>query len=211
VDSFALSRDGKALAFVTNEDGVAKLYLLDTATDRQEPVELTGLGHGRIDDLQWHANNHDLAFTFSSARSPADAYSLDTATGKVDRWTESETGGLDASGFSEPELVHWRSFDGKTISGFLYRPPARFTGPRPVVISIHGGPESQYRPGFLGRSNYYLDELGVALLFPNVRGSTGYGKTFLKLDNGLLRRTRSRTSARYWTGSLPVPTSTPRG
>jgi len=187
VDSFALSRDGKALAFVTNEDGVAKLHLLDTATDRQKPVELTGLGHGRIDDLQWHANNHDLAFTFSSARSPADAYSLDTATGKVDRWTESETGGLDASGFSEPDLVHWRSFDGKTISGFLYRPPARFSGPRPVVINIHGGPESQYRPGFLSRSNYYLNELGVALLFPNVRGSTGYGKTFLKLDNGLLR------------------------
>jgi dipeptidyl aminopeptidase/acylaminoacyl peptidase len=187
VASFALSRDGKSLAFVINEDGVAKLHLLDTATDRERAVELPGLGPGEIDGLEWHANNHDLGFTFSSARSPADAYALDTATGKVERWTESETGGLDASGFSEPELVRWKSFDGKTISGFLYRPPARFTGPRPVVINIHGGPESQYRPGFLGKSNYYLNELGVAILFPNVRGSTGYGKTFLKLDNGLLR------------------------
>jgi len=187
VDSFALSRDGKALAFVTNEDGLAKLHLLDTATDRERPVELAGLGPGEIDGLEWHANNHDLAFNFSSARSPADAYSLDTATGKVERWTESETGGLDASVFSEPELVHWKSFDGKTISGFLYKPPPRFAGPRPVIVNIHGGPESQYRPGFIGRSNYCLNELGAAILFPNVRGSTGYGKTFLKLDNGLLR------------------------
>ncbi|MGC8714885.1 MAG: alpha/beta hydrolase family protein, partial [Leptodesmis sp.] len=85
------------------------------------------------------------------------------------------------------ELVRWKSFDGKTISGFLYRPPKKFTGKRPVIIDIHGGPEAQFRPVFLGRQNYYLNELGVALLFPNVRGSTGYGKTFLKLDNGFLR------------------------
>jgi len=187
VDAFALSRDGKTLAFVTNEDGVAKVHLLDTATDRERPVELPGLGPGEIESLEWHANNRDLGFTFSSARSPSDAYSLDIVTGKVERWTESETGGVDASGFSEPELVHWKSFDGKTVSGFLYKPPPRFAGPRPVIVNIHGGPESQYRPSFIGRSNYYLNELGVAILFPNVRGSTGYGKTFLKLDNGLLR------------------------
>ena len=187
VDTFALSRDGKTVAFVTNEDGVARLRLLDTATDQEKAAALPGLGPGLIDGLEWHANNHDLAFTFASARSPADAYSLDTATGTLERWTESETGGLDAGGFAEPELVHWRSFDGKTISGFLYKPPSRFTGPRPVIVNIHGGPESQFRPGFIGRSNYYLNELGVAILFPNVRGSTGYGKTFLKLDNGLLR------------------------
>jgi len=187
VDAFALSRDGKTLAFVTNEDGVAKVHLLDTATDRERPVELPGLGPGEIESLEWHANNRDLGFTFSSARSPSDAYSLDIVTGEVERWTESETGGVDASGFSEPELVHWKSFDGKTVSGFLYKPPPRFAGPRPVIVNIHGGPESQYRPSFIGRSNYYLNELGVAILFPNVRGSTGYGKTFLKLDNGLLR------------------------
>jgi dipeptidyl aminopeptidase/acylaminoacyl peptidase len=185
VDTFDLSPDGKTIALVTNEDGASRLRLLDTATDKERPVELPGLGIA--DGLEWHPNNHDLAFTFSSARSPADAYALDASTGKIERWTSSETGGLDPAGFSEPELVHWKSFDGKTISGFLYRPPARFSGPRPVVISIHGGPESQYQPGFLGRSNYYLNELGVALVFPNVRGSTGYGKTFLKLDNGLLR------------------------
>ena len=84
-------------------------------------------------------------------------------------------------------MVRWKSFDGRTISGFLYRPPAKFTGKRPVIINIHGGPESQFRPSFLGRYNYYLNELGVAVLFPNVRGSTGYGKTFTKLDNGFRR------------------------
>src|SRR3990172_4442403 len=73
------------------------------------------------------------------------------------------------------------------ISGFLYRPPARFSGQRPVIINIHGGPESQARPGFLGRYNYFLNELGVAVIFPNVRGSSGYGKTFVQLDNGMKR------------------------
>ena len=84
-------------------------------------------------------------------------------------------------------MVRWKSFDGKTISGFLYRPAQKFTGKRPVIIDIHGGPESQFRPVFLGRQNYYLNELGAAILFPNVRGSSGYGKSFLKLDNGFLR------------------------
>jgi dipeptidyl aminopeptidase/acylaminoacyl peptidase len=83
--------------------------------------------------------------------------------------------------------VKWKSFDGMEISGFLYKPPAKFTGKRPVMINIHGGPEGQSTPGFLGRNNYYLKELGVAILFPNVRGSTGYGKTFLAMDNGLNR------------------------
>src|SRR5207237_5080030 len=71
--------------------------------------------------------------------------------------------------------------------GFLYQPPERFTGKRPVIVNIHGGPEAQFRPGFLARNNYFISELGVAMIFPNVRGSEGFGKTFLKLDNGVLR------------------------
>jgi dipeptidyl aminopeptidase/acylaminoacyl peptidase len=203
VDEFDLSPDGKTLAFVTNEDGVSRLRLFDTATDKERAIELPGTGIA--DGLTWHPNSRDLAFTFASARSPSDAYALDVSTGKVERWTESETGGLDASSFSEPELVHWRSFDGRTISGFLYRPPARFTGPRPVVINIHGGPEGQFRPGFLGRSNYFLNELGVAIVFPNVRGSSGYGKTFLKLDNGLLREDSVKDIGALldWIGTRP--------
>lgn len=186
VDDFELSDDGKSIAFVTNEEGIGKLYLLDTATRRYRAV--AGIPTGVIGGLKFHKNGRDLAFVLSSARSTSDVYSLDVATNTIERWTFSETGGLNTAGFSEPRLVKWPSFDGKSISGFLYSPDARkFPGGRPVIVNIHGGPEGQYRPGFLGRSNYYLNELGVAIVFPNVRGSSGFGKTFLKLDNGIHR------------------------
>ncbi|PAX51767.1 peptidase S9, prolyl oligopeptidase [Brunnivagina elsteri CCALA 953] len=185
VEDIDLSEDGKNLAFVTNEDGASILHLLDTATNKEKP--LPKLPVGQVYGVTWHKNNEDLGFTLVSARSTADVYSLNIRTNKVERWTESETGGLNTSNFTDAQLVRWKSFDGKTISGFIYRPPAKFKGKRPVIIDIHGGPEGQSRPGFLGRNNYYLNELGVALLFPNVRGSTGYGKTFLTLDNGFKR------------------------
>jgi dipeptidyl aminopeptidase/acylaminoacyl peptidase len=148
---------------------------------------LPALPKAVIGTLMWHNNGKDLGFTMTGARSPADVYSIDVEKGALERWTESETGGLDARAFSEPELVRWKSFDGRVISGFLYMPPARFRGPRPVIVAIHGGPESQFRPVYLGRMNYYLNEVGVALLWPNVRGSAGYGKSFLNLDNGYKR------------------------
>jgi len=185
VDELALSYDGNLIAFVTNEDGFGILHLLDTKTGKEKPVP--DLPKGIVSAVRWHKNNHDLAFEITSARSTSDVYSLDVQSGKVERWTYSETGGLNTANFSEPELIHWKSWDGRSISGFLYRPPAKFTGKRPVIIDIHGGPEGQYRPDFLGRDNYYLNELGIALIFSNVRGSTGYGKTFLALDNGFLR------------------------
>ncbi|MCA1593915.1 MAG: S9 family peptidase [Acidobacteria bacterium] len=186
VDEFRLSPDGKTIAFVTNEDGISRLHLLDTKTRREKTAP--NLPVGIIGGIEWHENGRDLGFNLNSARSTTDVYSLDTKTGVVERWTRSETGGLNTETFSEPELVRWQTFDGKTISGFLYMPPAgKFTGPRPVIINIHGGPEGQSRPNFLGRNNYFLNEMGAAIISPNVRGSTGYGKTFLKLDNGFLR------------------------
>jgi dipeptidyl aminopeptidase/acylaminoacyl peptidase len=186
VDEFDLSDNGKTIAFVTNEDGFGVLHLFDTTTRKEKSVP--GLPKGIISGVSWHKNNRDLAFDLTSARSSSDVYSLDVQTGKIERWTFSETGGLNTATLPEPELVHWKSWDGRMISGFLYRPPAKFTGKRPVMVNIHGGPEGQFRPGFLGRNNYWLNELGIALIFPNVRGSTGYGKTFLSLDNGLLRK-----------------------
>lgn len=185
VEDFDLSKDGKLLAFVTNEAGSSVLHLLDTTTRQERPAPK--LPPGLIFGISWHQNNKDLGLTLLTARFPADVYSLDVTTNQLQRWTASETGGLNTANFAEAELVQWKSFDNQTISGFLYRPPARFTGKRPVIIDIHGGPESQSRPIFQGRDNFFLNELGVALLLPNVRGSTGYGKTFLKLDNGKLR------------------------
>ncbi|MBN1420319.1 MAG: prolyl oligopeptidase family serine peptidase [Planctomycetes bacterium] len=185
VDGFDLSPDGGTIAFVTNEEGWGVLRLLDGKGGGEIPVPR--IERGIIGGLSWHENGRDLAFSLSNARSPSDVYSLDVAAGKVERWTESEIGGLVPSSFPEPELIRWKSFDGRMIPGFLYRPAKRFGGKRPVIIHIHGGPEGQKRPGFLGRDNLYLDEMGIALIYPNVRGSSGYGKTFLALDDGYRR------------------------
>lgn len=184
LDEFAQSWDGKMIAFITNEEGLSALHLMETATGKE--LRAPKLPVGLLSGLIWHKNNKDLAFSLDSAKSPGDAYSLDVSNGKLERWTMSETA-VKTDAFPEPELVRWKSFDGKMISGFRYPPPARFSGKRPVLIEIHGGPEGQSRPDFLGRYNFYLNELGIAILLPNVRGSTGYGKAFTKLDNGFLR------------------------
>lgn len=186
VTEFDLSPDDKTIALIMNEDGVGKLRLINARTGK--PIRAPELPLGIPSNVTWHENGRDLAFSFNSAKSPTDAYSYDVKTGKLERWTESETGGLNTASFIEPELIRVKSFDGLTVSGFLYRPDAKkFPGKRPIIVSIHGGPESQSRPIFQARNNYYLNELGVAILFPNVRGSSGYGKTFLTLDNGFKR------------------------
>ena len=186
VDEFDLSPDGKWIAFIANEDAVGVLHLLDTATGRE--VAAPRLPAGIPSNLDWHENGRDLAFNIASHLTPADVYSVDVTTGKLERWTESETGGLNTARNAAPEIVRIKSFDGLAISGILYRPdPERFPGKRPIGISIHGGPESQARPGWGGANNFLLNELGIAILLPNVRGSTGYGKTFLTLDNAMKR------------------------
>ena len=185
VDEIALSPDGRTLAVITNEAGVGVLRLYDAPTRRALPRP--ALPVGSVRRLVWHANARDLAVTVSSAQSPGDAYVVDVRDGSVTRWTESKVPGLDAARFRAPERIAWTSFDGRTIGGFITRPPASFTGRRPVIVSIHGGPEAQARPGFLGRWNYFVDVMGVAVIQPNVRGSTGYGKTFVALDDGMKR------------------------
>jgi dipeptidyl aminopeptidase/acylaminoacyl peptidase len=186
VENFDLSEDGKTIAFSTNENGLSKLYLLDTAGNKFRAVP--DVPPGVIDNLAFHLNSEDVGFSLTSARSPLDAFSLNIKSGRIDRWTTSETGGLNTANFREPQLIGWKSFDGRTITGFLYTPdPAKFPGKRPVMVGIHGGPEGQSRPIFQGRQNYILNELGVAIIAPNVRGSVGYGKEFTKLDNGFHR------------------------
>jgi dipeptidyl aminopeptidase/acylaminoacyl peptidase len=185
VESFDVSPDGQTIAFTTNEDGQGVLHLLDTKTGKEKPAP--SFPPGQVFGISWHPNGRELAFGLTQSRDATDAYSLDVTTGKVERWTHSETGGVNPANFPEAQLIHWPSFDGKSISGFYFKPPAKFTGKRPVIIDIHGGPEGQFRPGFMGRYNYFPAEMGVAMIFPNVRGSTGYGKTFVTLDNGFLR------------------------
>ncbi|MFC0250809.1 S9 family peptidase [Massilia consociata] len=186
IEDIDLSHDGKLLAFVANEDGTSVLRILRTG-DRKL-VAQPKLPVGVIGRIEWHKNSRHLALSLSSARSPSEVYSVDAKTNALTRWTRHEKMGVDMDKFVEPSLVRWKSFDGREISGFVYRPQAgKFPGKRPVVINIHGGPEAQFTPGFLGRNNYYTDEMGLTVIYPNVRGSSGYGKTFLKLDNGKLR------------------------
>jgi dipeptidyl aminopeptidase/acylaminoacyl peptidase len=185
VDGFSLSHDGRRIAFVTNEAGASVLHLRGAGSESDAP--LPKLPAGVIGALRWQHDSSELGFSIVNARGPGDVYSIDIPNRKLTRWTNSETA-VKTDAFPEAELVKWNSFDGQEISGFLYRPPAaNFPGKRPVLVVIHGGPEGQSQPVFLGRGNYYLNELGIALLYPNVRGSTGYGKTFSLLDNGFKR------------------------
>ena len=202
IEMFDLSHDAGRIAFVANENGRSAVW--DFYTTSKGILHKNNLPSGVIGALRWYRNAHELGFSLNNVRGPGDCYSLDVATGKLERWTTSETA-VKTEAFPQAELVKWKSFDGKEITGFLYKPPAKFTGKRPVLVLIHGGPEGQTQATFLGRSNYYLNELGIALIYPNVRGSTGYGKTFTMMDNGFKREdTYKDINALFdWIGTRP--------
>lgn len=185
VESLELSPDGRLIAFTVNEDGIAKLHLRDAATMAERP--LPELPAGQIFGLEFSPGGEALGLTLISSQSPGDVYSIDLASRALTQWTFSEAGGLDTSKFVTPELVHYPTFDEvggapRRIPAFYYRPAGK--GPFPVVVNIHGGPEGQARPFFNPITQYYVNEMGIAVLFPNVRGSSGYGKSYLLLDNG---------------------------
>ncbi|MFG6431166.1 S9 family peptidase [Roseateles sp. LYH14W] len=186
VSGVTLTEDGSRLAAQFNIDGRDELRFFDTATGK-EVAAAAVLPNGTVGTAAYHRARSELAFSISNAQGPGQIYSMGT-DGKVQQWTRAYSPpGIDTSTFTEQKIVRWKSFDGTTISGLLTPPPAKFTGKRPVLIAIHGGPESQAQMGFLGRSAYYVQELGMALIQPNVRGSSGYGKSFLAMDNGFKR------------------------
>lgn len=190
VESFQLAPDGQTLAWVVNENGFSRLHLWDVAQQREKPM--AAVPEGLISDLHWHADGSALAFNFTNPQTPHAVYVLVSKTGQAEPWVKSAVTGWDTEQSARSSAIRWQSFDGVTLHGYLARPPARFTGPRPVIIDLHGGPEEQYRPAFGYEDNYYLNELGVAKIYPNVRGSAGYGKKFLRLDNGMLRENAVR-------------------
>ena len=182
----AVSRDGSRMAFTTNEDGIARLYILDTATWEYVPVE--SVPTGMVGGLAFAPDGKRLALNLNNARMNGEAFHLELETNRLVQWTHSDTGGLDMSAFAQPELIHFPTFDqvdGKPreIPAFYYLPPGDKGKPFPVIINIHGGPEGQYRPGFQGTFNYLINELRIAVIAPNVRGSSGYGKSYLLMDN----------------------------
>jgi dipeptidyl aminopeptidase/acylaminoacyl peptidase len=189
IDEIEISDDGKKLAYVVNEDGISKLHVIDTQT--QQEIQLPDLPIGLIFSLEFSKNGNDLGMAMNTYQTPGDVYSIKFDTRQLIRWTFSEVGGLNTSNFVPPQLIRYLTFDkiGKnfrTIPAFYYK-PKKSNGKFPVIISIHGGPESQELPAFSSIYQYLVNELGIAVIAPNVRGSTGYGKTYLTLDNGYKR------------------------
>ncbi|MEO8012419.1 MAG: prolyl oligopeptidase family serine peptidase, partial [Dokdonella sp.] len=188
VTEFSLSADGRRIAFVANEDGFGTLHLLDTATRKE--ISLPRMPPGLAFAPDFSKDGKHLAFTLNSATSPSDAYVIDLAGQRVERWTMSEIGGLDSRTFRSPQLVRFPTFDNvggkpRQIPALYYKPAARTDGrAHPVVIDIHGGPEGQSRPTFDATVQFLVNELGIAVIEPNVRGSSGYGRDYLDLDNG---------------------------
>ena len=188
VESFTLSKQGDKLAFTVNEDGMAKLYMLDTKTMKYNAVP--GIPVGQVYGLSFHPDGKKLAMVLNTPQSSGDVSVMDLSNNSLERWTYSEVGGLNTSKFSIPELIHFPSFDqvdGKPrmIPAFITKPKGN--GPFPVVIDIHGGPEGQSQPYFNPINQYYANEMGIVVIEPNVRGSSGYGKSYLQLDNGFKR------------------------
>ncbi|HJV72510.1 alpha/beta hydrolase family protein [Ideonella sp.] len=186
VSGGSLSEDGQLAALRLNEDGMGRLRLFDALSLKELPAP--ALPAGNLGTTQFHKQRGELAFGLNGSAGPSQVYSLDPASGQVQQWTRAYAPpGVDPTRFAPQQIVRWKSFDGRTISGLLTLPPARYTGKRPVLIHIHGGPEAQATFGFLNRNNYFVEEMGIAILQPNVRGSAGYGKTFVALDNGMQR------------------------
>ena len=207
IEDFDVSNDGRYIAYVANEDGRSKLTILDTIGKLEQSPP--GVPDGRVVNVTFDKTGRRLAFSAESAQSPRDVYVYDLSHNALERWTRSEVGPLDVGSFVPAELVRYPTWDRvaggqRMISAYLYRP--RGAGPHPVVIDIHGGPESQSRAGWNPFVQFLVNELGYAVIQPNVRGSSGYGKTFLKLDNGVLREDAVKDigSLIVWLGLQPM-------
>jgi dipeptidyl aminopeptidase/acylaminoacyl peptidase len=185
VDDYEISHDAGLLAFLTNENGSHVMRFIDLVTLKEQPRP--PLFDGVVGGLAWRPKSREIGFHITSARSAGDVFSYDVRANQLTRWTNGNNPAVNTRELVEPSVARWKSFDQREITGLIYRPPERFKGKRPVIVDIHGGPASQARPSFLGRGNYLVGELGIALIYPNVRGSSGFGKTFLKLDDGRKR------------------------
>lgn len=184
-EELALSADGHRLAYALNVDGVSELTILDLVTRERARVE--GLPPGVVgapadlEPLVFSSDGERLAFSYTGARHNPDIWVFEVASGKLLRYTRSSLAGIPRDSLVEPQLVRYRSFDGVEVPAYLFLPAG---APRnlPVVVYVHGGPESQFRPTF-NPVIQYLTRRGYAVFAPNVRGSTGYGKTYMHLDD----------------------------
>lgn len=208
LDGTEMSEDGRMYAYTLNRDGFSELYLREVGADgtlgpKNAPINLPG--KGVVGAMEFSRDNRKLAFSFNGARFNADVWVYDLGSRSLSQLTHSSRAGIPQATFSEPELIHFKTFDGREIPAWYYRPQASaqvnaLSGPAniqvtvsnntlsvsagrlPVIVSVHGGPEGQERPSFSGIYQYFLSR-GYAILAPNVRGSTGYGKSYTHLDD----------------------------
>jgi len=193
ITQFALSRDRKRGAFITNENAISRLHLYDPALLRYKRADKIPLG--LISGLTFSPDGRKLGMTLNSARSPNDAWVLELgrkpfSAKKLTRWTFSEVGGLDTGEFATPIPIKYPSPYGEEgrvlpVPAFVYLPQG--DGPFPVIIHVHGGPENQFRPSFNSEFQLWIDQLGAAVIAPNIRGSLGYGASYIALDDGYQR------------------------
>lgn len=179
-----ISPSGAVVAFTSNENGFTKLYLMDATTRALSRVSLP---EGQINNLKFKPDGEELAITLNRPTQPSDVYTLNLRTRKFLRWTYSEIGGLDTLSFVTPRLIYYETFDSvngqpRTIPAYYYE-PRKFKPPYPVLIDLHGGPAVQEKPYFSYLFQFYLNDMGIAVIAPNVRGSTGYGREYMNLDN----------------------------
>jgi dipeptidyl aminopeptidase/acylaminoacyl peptidase len=203
VVDFQVGVDGRYLAYVTDENGRDRLTVLDT----QLKLELSppGLPQGRITGMHFDHTGHLLAFSAAGPQSPSDVYVFEPERNLLTRWTHSEPGAVDPQSFVTAQAMEYPTWDRvksgqRMIPAFVYRP--RSPGPHPVLIDIHDGPAAQFRPGFDAFIQFVVNQLGYVVIAPNIRGSTGYGKSFADLDNGPAREDALRDlgSLLVWVG-----------
>jgi dipeptidyl aminopeptidase/acylaminoacyl peptidase len=179
IDDIFFSPDRRYISWLINEEGFSNLKLWNIAKDE---IRICPLIKGYIENAAV-ANDGHIAFTFTTTTKTQDIYEWDGKGQDVRQLTFSSYAGVDPSAFLEPKLIKYKSFDGLEIPAFLYLPPAYNGQPIPFIMHIHGGPTSQFRPYFQ-RNFQYLLQNGYGILAPNIRGSSGYGKIFMALDDG---------------------------
>ena len=193
IEGGAVSEDRTRAAFTVNQSGFSKLYLLDMASREYKSVD--SIPTGLVGAMEFSPDGTKLGMTLNTSQTPSDSFVLNLGEGALEygdltRWTYSEVGGLDTGTFVQPELIAYPTFDSnsggpESIPAWVYKPEGE--GPFPVIVAIHGGPESQSRPSFSSTYQMWLQKLGATVIRPNVRGSDGYGKHYMSLDNGFKR------------------------
>ncbi len=182
VETVTVSKNGTWLVWSVNQDGYSRVQVLNRETGEQK--ELTELPDGTLPPfgggLYLSPDNTNLVVKMVTPIKPNELYLVDLETGMARQLTNSRKVDLDETRMIEPEQVEIEAFDGLSIPALLFKPHGE--GPFPAVLSIHGGPEAQERPGYSYRGFYqFLLSRGIAVLAPNIRGSSGYGKSYQKL------------------------------